>query len=189
MSKEEHYYYGTKIISSIDECVLFILLIFNIRQAHCSDIIQTLRIELILTCMFYTCTYIFPFFHEEDTQSIPCRLQSLLFTSSSIATAINVFTLSFLNMKLFTHKVLYEKKICLIYFFHYIISYIIPFTVCFSLGCWRSRRKIKELDRGILFLEYHSRLFAPFLNVNYLNINFTKNIISCFIINKSFLKI
>ena len=110
MSKEEHYYYGTKIISSIDECVLFILLIFNIRQAHCSDIIQTLRIELILTCMFYTCTYIFPFFHEEDTQSIPCRLQSLLFTSSSIATAINVFTLSFLNMKLFTHKVLYEKK-------------------------------------------------------------------------------
>ena len=189
VSNAHLYYSVSNIISSIDECVLFILLIFNICQAHCSDIIQTLRIELILTCMFYTCTYIFPFFHEEDTQSIPCRLQSLLFTSSSIATAINVFTLSFLNMKLFTPKVLYEKKICLIYFLHYIISYIIPFTVCFSLGCWRSRRKIKELDRGILFLEYHSRLFAPFLNVNYLNINFTKNIISCFIINKSFLKI
>ena len=166
------YYYGTKITAYITCAIQVIILIVDVIQFQFSNMLNILKIQLIIHCILHSITFCFPFY--TDNISFGCSVQTFLYFCSVLFASITVITISFLNIKLFTNTEQYEKNKAKIITIHFLICYVVPIIICiilFQIGeinkdglnfCYFSDNLSYYCDLVLNFLLFLSNIFFYF---------------------------
>lgn len=136
-----------KIIAYCSLIPYLLTAIFTFRSFNSNNIIHILNIQLILSTLLNTITYLL-FYDSSD--SMGCTIQCLIGFCSTFTTSFIVMFISYLNIKLFTNNEQYESNLKKIYFVNIFICWIFPIILTYVIF---RRGIIKEDDFNYCFFE------------------------------------